>query len=46
LERLTASDEGLFDSLDRRFYDYPDDIAALLIAFLENAVESSGAPCA
>lgn len=46
LERLTASDEGLFDPLDRRFYDYPDDIAALLIAFLENTAESPGEPCA
>jgi hypothetical protein len=35
LEELTASDEEIFDALDRRFYDYPDDIAALLIAYLE-----------
>lgn len=37
LEQLTASNEGLFDPLDRRFYDYPDDIAALLMVFLEVA---------
>jgi hypothetical protein len=40
--RLTASDEGLFDSLDRRFYDCPDDISALLTVFLEAAGAGDG----
>lgn len=44
LKRLTASEEDLFDPLDRRFYDYPDDIASLLTAFLDDAVASSGEP--
>lgn len=35
LLQVTASGEDVFDALDRRFCDYPDDIAALLIAFLE-----------
>lgn len=35
LEALEADDENRFDQLDRRFYDYPDDIVALLIAYLE-----------
>ena len=39
LTRLTASDEDLFDSLDRRFQDYPDDISALLTVFLDGVVD-------
>ena len=35
LARLTASDEDLFAPLDDRFYDYPDDISALLTVFLD-----------
>ncbi|MEQ8460301.1 MAG: DMP19 family protein [Sandaracinaceae bacterium] len=37
LTRLTASNEDLFDSLDRRFQDYPDDISAVLTVFLDGA---------
>jgi hypothetical protein len=37
LGRLTAARVDLFHSLDRRFYEYPDDIAALLAAFLERS---------
>ena len=35
LEELTKGQEDLFDDLDRRFYEYPDDISALLVAYLE-----------
>lgn len=42
LERLTASDEDLFDPLDRRFYDYPDDTSALLTVFLEAGAAGDG----
>jgi Domain of unknown function (DUF4375) len=36
LFEITADDEDLFDALDRRFFEYPDDISALLIAYIEN----------
>lgn len=32
LFEITDSDEDTWDGLDREFYDYPDDITALLIA--------------
>ena len=40
LEKLTESEEEIFDPLDRRFYEYPDDIAALLIVYLEGHPDS------
>lgn len=32
---ITADHEDLFDDLDRRFFEYPDDVSALLSAYLE-----------
>ncbi len=40
LEDLTGSEEDFFDALDRQFYQYPDDIAVLLIAYLEGHPKS------
>jgi hypothetical protein len=38
LAAITEHNEALFDKLNGRFYDYPDDIAALLTAYLASAV--------
>ncbi len=35
LAAVTAEDDDGFDTLDSRFYEYPEDISALLIAYLE-----------
>jgi hypothetical protein len=37
LESLTERNEELFDDLDRQFYEYPNDLAALLAAYLSQA---------
>jgi hypothetical protein len=34
LFELTANNDGLFDEYDVAFYEYPDDISALLVAYL------------
>ena len=34
LEEVTANDDQLWDSLDREFQNYPDDVQSLLMAFL------------
>jgi hypothetical protein len=34
LFQLTENDEDLFEDCDRAFYDYPDDLDALLVAYL------------
>ena len=35
LFRITDANEGAWDQLDREFYAYPDDIAALLVAHFD-----------
>ena len=42
LRRLVGASDDLFEDLDRKFYEYPDDIAALLAAHLARKPPGDG----